>query len=38
VKVTICNRSAAYRREYTLGRWSNAAPRAAKHGWQQRHR
>jgi hypothetical protein len=23
VKVTICNRSAAYRREYTLGRWSN---------------
>jgi molecular chaperone DnaK (HSP70) len=29
VKVTIWNRSAAYRREYTLGRWSNSAPRAA---------
>ena len=28
VKVTIWNRSAAYRREYTLGRWS-AAPREA---------
>jgi molecular chaperone DnaK (HSP70) len=43
VKVTIRNRSAAYRREYTLGRWSNSVPRAAepaagKHGWRQRHR
>jgi molecular chaperone DnaK (HSP70) len=43
VKVTICNRSAAYRREYTLGRWSNSAPRGGeaivvKHGWGQRHR
>jgi len=43
VKVTISNRSAAYRREYTLGRWSAAAPRAAevvvgKRGWRQRHR
>jgi molecular chaperone DnaK (HSP70) len=43
VKVTISNRSAAYRREYTLGGWSNLAPRAAdviagKHGWRQRHR
>jgi hypothetical protein len=43
VKVTIYNRSAAYRREYTLGRWSNTAPRAAeaiavKHGRGQRHR
>ncbi len=43
VKVTIWNRSAAYRREYTLGRWSKSAPRAAevtavKHGWGQRHR
>jgi molecular chaperone DnaK (HSP70) len=43
VKVTIRNRSAAYRREYTLGRWSNSAPRAAetvagRHGWRQRHR
>jgi hypothetical protein len=25
VKVTIRNRSAAYHRDYTLGRWSNAA-------------
>ena len=37
VKVTIRNRSTAYSREYTLGRWSNAAPQAAeaivvKHG------
>jgi molecular chaperone DnaK len=43
VKVTIRNRSAAYHREYTLGRWSSSAPRAAevisgKHGWRQRHR
>ena len=37
VKVTIWNRSAAYRREYTLGRWSSSTRRAAevtavKHG------
>ncbi len=43
VKVTIWNRSAAYRREYTLGRWSNSAPRTdesigARRGWGQRHR
>jgi molecular chaperone DnaK (HSP70) len=43
VKVTFWNRSAAYRREYTLGRWSNSVPRAAevtsvKHGWGRRHR
>jgi len=43
VKVTIWNRSAAYRREYTLSRWSNSAPRSAeaiavKRGWGQRHR
>ncbi|SPF36983.1 Hsp70 heat shock protein [Candidatus Sulfopaludibacter sp. SbA4] len=43
VKVTIWNRSAAYSREYTLGRWSSAAPRAAeaisvKHNWGRRHR
>jgi molecular chaperone DnaK (HSP70) len=43
VKVTIWNVSAAYRREYTLGRWSSAAARAGdtitvKHGWGQRHR
>jgi molecular chaperone DnaK (HSP70) len=43
VRVTISNRSAAYRREYTLGRWSNPAPRggesiAVKQGWGQRHR
>jgi len=43
VKVAISNRSAAYRREYTLGGWSNSAPRAAeaivgKHGRRQRHR
>jgi molecular chaperone DnaK (HSP70) len=32
VKVTIWNRTAPYRREYTLGNWSNnSAPR--KHGW-----
>ena len=41
VKVTIWNRSTAYRREYTLGRWSNAAPRggeanAVRHGWRHR--
>jgi molecular chaperone DnaK (HSP70) len=41
VKVTIWNRSAAYRREYTLGRWSNSAPRngeagGVKHGWRHR--
>ena len=29
VKVKIWNRSAAYHREYTLGRWSNSAPRPA---------
>ena len=28
VKVTIWNRSACYRREYTLGKWSDAGPRA----------
>jgi molecular chaperone DnaK len=43
VKVTIRNLSAAYRREYTLGQWSNSALRpaeviAVKHGWGQRHR
>jgi len=43
VKVTIWNRSAAYRREYMLGRWSNSAPPAAeacavKPGWRPRHR
>jgi molecular chaperone DnaK (HSP70) len=43
VKVTIWNRSAGYRREYTLGRWSNSAPRNGgpitfKGGWRQRHR
>jgi hypothetical protein len=43
VKVTICNRSAEYRREYMLGRWSNSGARAAetatvRRGWGQRHR
>src|SRR5262249_6732067 len=43
VKVTIWNRSAAYRRQYALGRWSNSALRApdvtaVKHGWGRRHR
>jgi hypothetical protein len=43
VKVTISNRSAAYRREYILGGWSHSAPRvgeaiAEKHGRRQRHR
>jgi molecular chaperone DnaK (HSP70) len=43
VKVSIWNRSAGYRRDYTLGRWSASAPRAAevvvgKHGWRRRHR
>jgi hypothetical protein len=43
VTVTIWNRSAGYRREYTLGRWSSSAPGAAeaiavKHGRGQRHR
>jgi len=43
VKVTICNRSAAYRREYMLGRWSNSGTRASeatavRRGWGQRHR
>jgi molecular chaperone DnaK len=43
VKVTICDRSASYRREYTLGRWSNSAPRdreviTGKHGRRSRHR
>jgi molecular chaperone DnaK (HSP70) len=41
VKVTIWNRTMAYRREYTLGRWSNSAPGpsgaiALKHGWRHR--
>jgi hypothetical protein len=43
VKVTICDRSAAYRREYTLGRWSNGAARhpeviTGKHSRRSRHR
>ncbi len=43
VKVTIRDRSTAYRREYTLGRWSNSASRAAepigvRHGRGRRHR
>ncbi len=43
VKVSISDRSAGYRREYTLGGWSNSAPRAGeaiagKHGWRQRRR
>jgi hypothetical protein len=43
VKVTICNRSTAYGREYTLGRWSNSATRAGeaiavKHGSRHTHR
>jgi molecular chaperone DnaK (HSP70) len=43
LKVTIRNRSAGYRREYTLGRWSKAEPAVAeslpvKTGWRQRHR
>jgi molecular chaperone DnaK (HSP70) len=43
VKVAIRDRSAAYRREYTLGRWSSSAPRAAvaiagQQDWRQRHR
>ncbi len=43
VKVTIRNVSAAYRREYTLGRWSSSGPRAtdtiaANHGRGQRRR
>ena len=43
VKVIIWNRSAAYRREYTLGNWSSSTPRAAevataRQGWRQRHR
>jgi molecular chaperone DnaK (HSP70) len=44
VKVTITNRSAGYRREYPLGRWSGKAPRiianaaAPKRDWSQRHR
>lgn len=43
LKVTICNRSDSYRREYTLGRWSNSASRAAeavagKHGGRKRQR
>jgi len=29
VKVTITDRATAYRREYTLGRWSSSAPRAS---------
>jgi hypothetical protein len=40
VRVTVRNRSAAYDREYTLGRWSTRAPRATeaisvKHGWER---
>lgn len=43
VKVKIWNRSDGYRREYTLGRWSDSAPRSAeadsgKHRWRQRHK
>ncbi len=43
VKVTICDRLAAYRREYTLGRWSDSAARhpeviAGRHGRRSRHR
>ncbi len=43
VKVTIWDRSGSYRREYTLGRWSNSAPRhpevmTGKHGRRSRHR
>jgi molecular chaperone DnaK len=42
VNVTIWNRSADYRREYTLGRSSNSLPRAeepcaVEHGWGRRH-
>jgi hypothetical protein len=41
VKVKIWNHSAAYHREYTLGRWSNPSPRASevlavKHAWRHR--
>jgi molecular chaperone DnaK len=43
VKVTICDLSASYRREYTLGHWSNSAPRhpeviTGKGGRRSRHR
>jgi molecular chaperone DnaK (HSP70) len=44
VKVTITNRSAGYRREYALGRWSSKAQRVtaaaapAKRDWPRRHR
>jgi hypothetical protein len=43
VRVAISNRSASYRREYTLGRWSNPVQGttdaiSARHGWRQRHR
>jgi hypothetical protein len=43
VKVAITNRSAGYRKEYALGRWSGKTPRAnaatpAKRDWTQRHR
>jgi molecular chaperone DnaK (HSP70) len=44
VKVTIANRSAGYRREYALGRWSAKTPRVStaaasqKRDWSQRHR
>ena len=43
VKVTITNRSAGYRREFSLGRWSGRMPRvtaapASKRDWGQRHR
>ena len=43
VKVVIRSLSASYSREYTLGHWSNAAPRvaevvASRRGWRQRHR
>ena len=42
VKVTIWNRSAGYRRDYTLGHWSSREPRAGgtlpgRHGRSQRH-
>jgi molecular chaperone DnaK (HSP70) len=41
VKVTISSPATAYRREYTLGRWSQSAPRASevvtvKHNWRHR--
>ncbi|MEI9973449.1 MAG: hypothetical protein WDO73_16230 [Ignavibacteriota bacterium] len=35
VKVAICNRTAGYRQEYTLGRWSNAAPPTGYHDYSE---